>query len=125
MPVSFRRQGDCGGSLEPGDMDAAIAGMDLEHATATVHLAKETRAIATGGLGRDGEVDVDGAIAGGGFEVGGELIRETEPDAAIAAPQPPRGGEVRTAAGFDLDASVTALEVEAVEAALGVDVPIA
>ena len=100
------------------DLDVAGAGANLEGRAAAVDGRGEVMARVVVLLGSAGEVDVDVAGAGGGFEVEVGVGGEVQPDAAGAGGEIGCSGEVT----FGLDIAGAAARHEATVEAMDFDV---
>src|SRR5579864_1068752 len=77
--------------LSFSQMNGAIAGTDCQQAAAAVELAVNI-VLANLSFGRDRHVEIDVAVAGVQVNIGGEVTRDFQRDAAVARFQPPVSG---------------------------------
>ena len=104
-------------------MDGAVSGADGEGLSAAIEFAVDA-----GGTERafdgDLEAEADVAVVGASIEIGLEVAGDFEVDAAVTSVDIPGGADLGAGGGASVDAAIAGVNIEAIEAALKVNVAI-
>src|SRR5579859_4416868 len=105
-------------------MDGAVPGADGEQAASAVDLAVDL-VLANLAFCGYGHIEIDMAIAGVKVDVSGQIAGHFQRDAAVAGFEPPVRGQRGARSGANVDVTVSRLEFEFIETAVGLDVTVA
>src|SRR5208283_525055 len=112
-----------GRDLQLPDVDAAVAGGDLQQLAAAVQLAANPRALHGAAHGHR-DVERDMAVARVGRKFGGEVLRQPDFHPTIAGVQQPAASHLRSRSRGELDVAVATAQVHLADHAIDGDVAV-